>query len=225
MALHHAQSGEIIDLAHPRQEVPEDQSIALLKTDDVEVIRRVLHPGQTVPQHEVNGDITLQCLSGAVKLNAHGTTQTLRPGQLVYVAACEPYSLEADQASVVLMTIVRARFSENSEWRRDESADAQAQQKSPQGHPGQLSAQSSSVQSTTQTPTQSPPLQAEASMQSAASLSQSPDAKADEGQFSVAEEQNFDQQSDQARRVGQMPQNAGPGANPSDAMAKAIQRD
>jgi quercetin dioxygenase-like cupin family protein len=203
MALHHAQSGEIIELLHPRQ-APEDLSTALLKTDDIEVIRRVLYAGQTVPRHEVNGDITVQCLLGAVKLNAHDKSQTLMPGELVYIAACEPYSLEANEASAVLMTIVRSRFSENSEWRRDESFDTQAQQKSAQCRPGQSS-------------TQSPPLQAEAGMQSAASLSQSPDDQ------TVAEEQSFDQQSDQARRVGQMPENAGPGANPSAAMAKTLQ--
>jgi uncharacterized membrane protein len=71
--------------------------------------------------------------------------------------------------------------------------------------------------------------QAEHTMQSAPALSQSSDEKADDGQFCVAEEQNFDQQSDQARRVGQMPQDIGAlgqgEANPSDAMAKSIQQD
>jgi quercetin dioxygenase-like cupin family protein len=109
MALYHATSGEIIDLANPPQDAPEEASTALFRTDDIEVIRRVLQPGQAVPQHEVNGDITLQCLTGSVKLIAHGKTQALPPGHLAYVAACEPYALQADQESVVLMTIVRTR--------------------------------------------------------------------------------------------------------------------
>lgn len=41
------------------------------------------------------------------------------------------------------------------------------------------------------------------SMQSDAALSRPSGAEADDGRFSVAEEQNFDQQSDAARRVGQ----------------------
>lgn len=61
--------------------------------------------------------------------------------------------------------------------------------------------------------------------QSEASLSQSSEEDADDGRYSVAAEQNFDQQSDQARRVGQMPLDFSapvPGeTDPSDAMAKA----
>lgn len=109
MALHHAESGEVIDLAHPPQDVPEDLSTALFKTDDVEVIRRVLQPGQSVPTHEVRGDLTLQCLEGTLMLTAHGQTQAIPKGHLAYVAACEPYALSADTETVVLITIVRTR--------------------------------------------------------------------------------------------------------------------
>jgi hypothetical protein len=66
--------------------------------------------------------------------------------------------------------------------------------------------------------------QAAKPMQSNAALSRSSDDQAEDGRFSVAEEQNFDQQSDEARRVGQMPQDAG-GAEPVDAMAKAMTPD
>lgn len=109
MALHHAVSGEIIDLFDPKQNVADDVSTALFRTDDIEVIRRVLQPGQSVPRHEIKGDMTMQCLSGKFKLTAHGKTQFVIPGQLVYVAACEPYAMEGDEESVVLMTIVRTR--------------------------------------------------------------------------------------------------------------------
>jgi hypothetical protein len=70
--------------------------------------------------------------------------------------------------------------------------------------------------------------QADHAMQSAAALSQSSDDQAADGRFSVAEEQNFDQQSDQARQVGQMPLDldAPPGENkPSEAMAKSMKQD
>lgn len=109
MALHHAGPGEVIDLANPPQNAPDDASTALLRTDDIEVIRRVLQPGRPQPEHRVDGDITLQCLEGEAKLTAHGKTQTIPRGHLAWVAACEPYSLDADRESVVLMTIVRTR--------------------------------------------------------------------------------------------------------------------
>jgi len=109
MALHHAVSGEIIDLKKPPQDAPPGASTALFKTEDIEVIRRVLQPGKSVPVHEVKGDITLQCLEGSVQLSAHGKTQTMQAGQLAYIAACEPYSMQSDGESLVLMTIVRTR--------------------------------------------------------------------------------------------------------------------
>lgn len=111
MALHHAAPGEIINLADPKQQAPQDASTALFKTDDIEVIRRVLLPGRTVPPHELKGDITLQCLTGAAKLMAHGKTQLIPAGHLAFVTACEPYSLAADEESIVLMTIVRTHES------------------------------------------------------------------------------------------------------------------
>ena len=55
---------------------------------------------------------------------------------------------------------------------------------------------------------------------SAPSISQSGDDGAEDGRFSVAEEQNFDQQSDQARRVGHAPEGE---ADPAGAMAKSLQ--
>jgi hypothetical protein len=62
-------------------------------------------------------------------------------------------------------------------------------------------------------------------MQSDASLSQS----SDDGVSSVAEEQNFDQQSAQARHVGDMPSgdvsDGVSGRNPLDAIAKSMNRD
>lgn len=55
---------------------------------------------------------------------------------------------------------------------------------------------------------------------------QSPEEDAGDGRYSVAEEQSFGQQSNQARRVGQMPLDFGapvPGeSDPMEAMAKAV---
>jgi uncharacterized membrane protein len=58
--------------------------------------------------------------------------------------------------------------------------------------------------------------------QSESSLSQSEED--DDGRFSIAAEQNFDQQSDQARQVGHMP-DASPGADPAGAMAASLRKE
>lgn len=68
---------------------------------------------------------------------------------------------------------------------------------------------------------QNPP-QVPQQVTSAPSLSQSGDDSAEDGRYSVAEEQNFDQQSDQARRVGQAPEGQG---DPSEAMAKSLRQE
>jgi quercetin dioxygenase-like cupin family protein len=107
MALHHAAPGEIVDLFRVPDPMPEDQSIALFKRAEVEVIRRVLDGGQSVPQHRVDGPIVFQCLSGAVTLVLPLARPELTAGHLLYIAPGEPYALEAQQDSVLLMTIVR----------------------------------------------------------------------------------------------------------------------
>lgn len=81
MALHHAVPGEIIDLARLPSGAQDDQSVALFKIAEVEVIRRVLQRGQGVPRHQVAGPIILHCLSGAVAVllvqdSSLGTTGT-----------------------------------------------------------------------------------------------------------------------------------------------------
>lgn len=64
------------------------------------------------------------------------------------------------------------------------------------------------------------------STQSDYSLSQSSEEQAKDEPFSVAEEVNLDQQSDQARRVGKMSQDASPGSGkPAEGMATSMRRD
>jgi uncharacterized membrane protein len=69
-------------------------------------------------------------------------------------------------------------------------------------------------------------LQRHASTQSELSLSapQAGTEQEDPEQFRVAEEVNFDEQSDQARRIGQPPQEADVPSNPAEAMAKALRQ-
>lgn len=117
MALHHAAPGEIVDLAHPLPEAAGDPSIALFRTTEVEVIRRVLQRGQTVPPHHVAGPVILHCLAGAVRLHLDegaspatapaADARTMTAGQLAFVPADRPYALQADADSILLMTVVR----------------------------------------------------------------------------------------------------------------------
>ncbi len=90
-----------------------------------------------------------------------------------------------------------------------------------------VSSARSTAHQSDQMPSQQQPSPSAATTQSDYSLSQSPESEADEQRFSVAEEVSLDQQSDQARRVGQMPLDLGIGgeANPSADMAKSMKQD
>jgi quercetin dioxygenase-like cupin family protein len=95
MALHHASSGDLIDLHPLGEQLPATASTALLKTPQLELMRLVLAAGKNVPEHQVPGEMTIQCLEGVVELAAHGRTQQLRAGQMVYLAGGEPHALTA----------------------------------------------------------------------------------------------------------------------------------
>jgi quercetin dioxygenase-like cupin family protein len=106
MSLHHAASGEIISVRPLGAKLQESPSIALLKAHQVEVMRLVLPAGKSVQEHQVRGELTMQCMEGAVELRAHGKTQLLRAGELMYLEGEVPYALHAIEPSSLLMTVV-----------------------------------------------------------------------------------------------------------------------
>ncbi len=108
MALHHALPGEVIDLATAPADAPQNQSTALFRTAEIEVIRRVLQRDQDVPEHRVDGPVVLHCLEGAVRLiRPNAAVLLLQAGQMTWLAGGQPYALGAREDSVLLMTIVR----------------------------------------------------------------------------------------------------------------------
>jgi quercetin dioxygenase-like cupin family protein len=104
MALHHVAPGEVVDL----QAIDPDQprSTALVKTGSFEAMRLVLAAGAELAPHHVDGEFTLQCLSGAVRMPTGGTEISLAAGQWVYIAGGTPHSLHAIEDSVLLLTIL-----------------------------------------------------------------------------------------------------------------------
>lgn len=106
MATPHARSGELLDILPFAETFPLEQSIALVRSDHWEVFRLVLPEGKAVPTHKVGSVTLLQCIEGSVELTAHGKTQKLRAGHLVYLAAGEPHGLKALKDSSVLVTML-----------------------------------------------------------------------------------------------------------------------
>jgi quercetin dioxygenase-like cupin family protein len=83
---------------------------AILKTPSVELIRVVLRAGAAMPHHRVSGDVTLQCLEGAVDVTVSDDggdgTCRLQANQMVLVPGGRSHGVSARQDASLLMTIV-----------------------------------------------------------------------------------------------------------------------
>ena len=62
--IHHASSGELIDIRLFKNNLKTTAIKALFKSNHLEVSRTVLFAGKDVPPHQVAGEMTVQCLEG-----------------------------------------------------------------------------------------------------------------------------------------------------------------
>lgn len=110
MAIPHAASGELISVAPLGEFVKGSVSTTLVRADHLEVFRLVLPAGKFTQEHEAAGTITIQCIEGVVELDAHGRTQTLRAGSLVYLADHQPHAVRALEDASLLITMLLHRL-------------------------------------------------------------------------------------------------------------------
>jgi quercetin dioxygenase-like cupin family protein len=106
MAIPHAGSGDLVNLAPLGAELARHRTTALVKTDRLELVRVVLPAGKSLPPHQVPGDITIQCIEGSVTLSVGEHTQRMQAGQLVYLAGGTPHGLLALEDASLLVTLV-----------------------------------------------------------------------------------------------------------------------
>lgn len=105
MAIHHAASGEVIDVRPLKQKIAETKTTTLLKTSDMEVLRLVMPMGKTIAEHKAPGEITVQCLEGKIIFTSNGNAQELVAGELLYLNAAVPHAVHAIEDSSALVTI------------------------------------------------------------------------------------------------------------------------
>ena len=106
MALQHAASGERIRLRRDADDIANFTSVALIKTEHMELIRLVIPRDKPLPEHRVEGEMSLLCLEGEIAFDAHGRTTILQPSEMVYLAGGEPHSVRANKDAVALLTIL-----------------------------------------------------------------------------------------------------------------------
>ena len=105
MALTHAKPGQPINLAPLGDELTAVATHALLKTHSLELIRLVLRADQTMPLHELRGEMTLLCIEGSVDITLPGSHRVLNAQQLLLLPARVPHSVRALENSSLLLTI------------------------------------------------------------------------------------------------------------------------
>lgn len=109
MAIPPAASGDLIDIRPLSSTMRQTPSSTLTRVDHLEVLRLVLPKGKVSAEHRAAGAITIQCLEGVTELQAHGRTQTLRAGDLVYLADAVPHAVTALEDSSLLLTMLLHR--------------------------------------------------------------------------------------------------------------------
>lgn len=109
MALHHAESGEIVNIQPLGEELQQAISITLVKTDQLQVFRFILLKGKEFAEHKVRGEITIQCLEGVVEFISLDRKQVLRAGEFIYLAGGDLHALKGIEDASVLVTIVSNR--------------------------------------------------------------------------------------------------------------------
>lgn len=106
MAIHHASSGELIDIRPLQGDLQTVSTRTLYKSDHLEVFRLVILAGKGLPDHRVEGELTVQCLEGCIEMTASGRTEFMRSGDLMCLAGGVPHALKALEDSSVLVTLL-----------------------------------------------------------------------------------------------------------------------
>jgi quercetin dioxygenase-like cupin family protein len=106
MAIHHAASGDLVDLRPLGLPLDDTQSRTILRDEQLKVMRLVLPSGKELPEHAVNGPITMYCLEGAIDVTAHGSCRTMRAGDFMYLAGKVAHVLRATEDASMLVTLV-----------------------------------------------------------------------------------------------------------------------
>ena len=106
MAMPHAASGDLIDVGPLGEALAGSKTAVLVKTESMEVIRLVVPAGKDIPNHTSPGDLTVQCLVGAVDFTTGGRTQRLATGRMLYLTAGTLHALRGVEDATLLVTIV-----------------------------------------------------------------------------------------------------------------------
>ncbi len=106
MALPHAQPLDVIDVRPLDAGLQDAVTTSLLKTPALQLMRLIFRAGNGMPQHSVQGAITIHCLEGEATVTTPSRSCNLRAGQLVMLSGGEPHAVNAVTDASLLVTVL-----------------------------------------------------------------------------------------------------------------------
>jgi quercetin dioxygenase-like cupin family protein len=105
MAQPHAQFGQVVSVLPLGEALASAKTTAILKAEQLEVVRVVLLAGKEMREHSTPGEITVQGIEGRIEFKTSAGVQVLGPGDFMLLARGEPHSLRALSDASALVTI------------------------------------------------------------------------------------------------------------------------
>lgn len=105
MAQAHVQSGQVVRVRALGADLAGARTTALLKAEQLEVVRVVLPAGAAMREHQTPGELTVHCLEGRIEFTTPAATQVLEAGDFIHLRSAEPHALKAVHDSSALVTI------------------------------------------------------------------------------------------------------------------------
>ncbi|MEY2690728.1 MAG: hypothetical protein RL375_4928 [Pseudomonadota bacterium] len=109
MAIPHISSGQVVDVKPLGERLASEKTVALFKSDQLEVIRLVLLAGKSLPAHSVAGEFIIQCVEGRLDVTTDGVSHVLTGGQMLFLSARQNHGVVALEDSSALITLVLHR--------------------------------------------------------------------------------------------------------------------
>lgn len=110
MAQAHARSGQVVSIAPLADRLRDVRTTAIIKADQLELVRIVLPAGKGLRQHSAPGEITVQCIEGRIQFDTAEDRHVLEAGDLIHLRRNEPHSLNAlvDSSALVTLCLTKA---------------------------------------------------------------------------------------------------------------------
>lgn len=108
MAQPHTRSAEVVSMMPLARQLATGRTTAVLKAQQLEVVRLVLLQGKTLPEHQVQGEITVLCIEGRLSFTSSDGTVELGPMDFIHLRRGVPHALTALVDASALLTICLA---------------------------------------------------------------------------------------------------------------------